>query len=115
LTTAFILWLMYLFYLLLRRYIEDRERARLISSAYGIVAFINVPIVFMSIRWWRTVHPVLIEPGEVKMDPPMVLTLFFSLFTFTVFYLLLLGERVRLTRVEDELGILKDHIREGLK
>ena len=113
LTTAFILWLMYLFYLILRRYIEDRERARLISSAYGIVAFINVPIVFMSIRWWRTVHPVLIEPGGVRMDPPMVLTLFFSLFTFTVFYLLLLWERVRLARVEEELEILKEHLREG--
>jgi len=113
LTTAFILWLMYLFYLLLRRYIEDRERARLIGSVYGIVAFINVPIVFMSIRWWRTVHPVLIEPGEIKMDPPMVLTLFFSLFTFTVFYLLLLRERVRLARVEEELETLKEHIKEG--
>jgi heme exporter protein C len=115
LTTAFILWLMYLFYLILRRYIEDRERARLISSVYGIMAFINVPIVFMSIRWWRTVHPVLIESGGVKMDPPMVLTLFFSLFTFTVFYLLLLWERARLARVEDELEILKEHLREGLR
>ena len=115
LTTAFILWLMYLFYLILRRYIEDRERARLISSAYGIVAFINVPIVFMSIRWWRTVHPVLIDVGGVRMDPPMVLTLFFSLFTFTVFYLLLLWERVRLARVEDKLETLKEHIMEGLR
>ncbi|MFQ6090620.1 MAG: cytochrome c biogenesis protein [Candidatus Bipolaricaulia bacterium] len=115
LTTAFILWLMYIFYLILRRYIEDRERARLISSAYGIVGFINVPIVFMSIRWWRTVHPVLIEPGGVKMDPPMALTLFFSLFAFTVFYLLLLRERVRLARLEEGLATLKERLKEAVR
>lgn len=112
LTTAFILWLMYIFYLILRKYIEDREKMRLITSAYGIVAFINVPIVFMSIHWWRTLHPVLIEASGIKMEAPMVFTLLFSLLTFTVFYILLLTERVRLARLEHELRALKESLKE---
>jgi heme exporter protein C len=69
LTTAFVLWLMYLFYLIFRGYIEGPERARAFSAVYGTVAFINVPIVFMSIRWRRTVHPLLIEIGKFRMEP----------------------------------------------
>lgn len=82
LTTAAVLWLMYAFYLILRGYIENREKMRLLAAAYGIVAFINVPIVFMSIRWWRTLHPVLIEPTGFKMEVPMLLTLFVALAAF---------------------------------
>jgi heme exporter protein C len=112
LTTAFLLWLMYAFYLILRRYIENEEKMRLLVAAYGIVAFINVPIVFMSIRWWRTLHPVIIKSGGFQMEPEMVTTLMVALFSFTVFYGLLLWERAQLGRLEEELERLRERIRE---
>lgn len=112
LTTAAVLWLMYAFYLILRGYIENREKMRLVAAAYGIVSFLNVPIVFMSIRWWRTLHPVLIEPTGLKMEAPMVLTLFVALAAFTMFYLLLLAQRVQLAQAEERVRAMKEQLKE---
>jgi heme exporter protein C len=112
LTTAFILWLTYSFYLILRRHVESPEKVRLLSSTYGIVAFVNVPIVFMSIRWWRTVHPVLIDREGFKMETPMLVVLGFSLLTFTVLYLLLLNTRTRLARLEHRMASLQNSLME---
>ncbi|MFQ5794114.1 MAG: cytochrome c biogenesis protein [Candidatus Bipolaricaulia bacterium] len=113
LTTTFILWLMYVFYLTLRGYIEDREKMRTITAAYGVISFINVPIVFMSIRWWRTLHPVLIDTNEIAMEPPMVVALIFSIFTFVGLFALLLSERTRLAKLEHELQRAKERIKEA--
>jgi heme exporter protein C len=107
LTTAFILWLSYLFYLLLRRHLDDRQRARRLSSVYAILAFINVPIAFFSIRWWRTVHPIVIQPGQWRMELPMKVTLVVSFVTFTLFSLVLWLQGLRLKRMEERLRILK--------
>ena len=57
LTSTFVLWLLYVAYLLLRSMIEDPERRALLSAVFGIFAFLDVPLVYMSIRWWRTQHP----------------------------------------------------------
>ena len=57
LTSTFVLWLLYVSYLLLRTLIEEPDRRALLSSLFGIFAFIDVPLVFGAIRWWRTQHP----------------------------------------------------------
>src|SRR5262249_18058931 len=57
LTTTFILWLIYVSYLLLRKFSTDREQTPKLAAALAIFGFIDVPIVYMSIRWWRTQHP----------------------------------------------------------
>ena len=62
LTTAFILWLLYICYLLTRRLAPSGQIGTL-SAVLAIFAGIDVPIVFMSIRWWRTQHPSPIFDG----------------------------------------------------
>src|SRR5712664_1104379 len=57
LTSTFVLWLLYVSYLLLRTLVEEPDRRALLSALFGIFAFIDVPLVFGSIRWWRTQHP----------------------------------------------------------
>lgn len=114
LTTAFILWLMYVFYLLLRRHIANPETARRFSAVYGCIAFINVPISFMSIRWWRSIHPVVIEARHINMEPAMTATLLYSLVTFTLLYLMLLRQRLRLARLAGEVREMKERLREEL-
>ncbi len=57
LTSTFVLWLLYVAYLLLRTLVEDPERRAVTSAVFGIFAFLDVPLVYMSIRWWRTQHP----------------------------------------------------------
>lgn len=58
LTTTAILLLIFVGYISLRSFTEDEERRARWSAAVGILGAINVPIVFMSVRWWRTIHQV---------------------------------------------------------
>ncbi len=57
LTTALVLWLIYVAYLMLRRYVPEEEKRANLAAVAGIIGFIDVPIVHFSIRWWRTQHP----------------------------------------------------------
>ena len=110
LTTYTILALIYVAYLLLRQGIEDPGRQARFAAIYGIFGFISVPITFLSIRFWRTIHPVVIGNGSATasggfdMSPDMRLVFFFSLFTFTVLYFCLLANRVRLARLADRVA-----------
>ena len=101
LTTAAIGWLMYICYLMLRGAIENAERQARFAAVYAIVAFLSVPLNFMAIRWWRTIHPVVIGSGSADAQGSFALgltirlTFFFCLFTFTVLYFALMMLRTR--------------------
>jgi len=56
LTTYILLWLLYVSYLLLRRFAAGPQMQTL-AAVLGIFGALDVPIVYMSIRWWRTQHP----------------------------------------------------------
>ncbi len=113
LTTYTILALIYVAYLMLRQGVEDPGRRARFASVYGIVGFISVPLTFFSIRWWRTIHPVVIGDatatsiGGFDMTPPMIATLLFSLFAFTVLYFCFLANRLQLQREMDHVEQLK--------
>ncbi|MBI3940835.1 MAG: cytochrome c biogenesis protein CcsA [Acidobacteria bacterium] len=95
LTTFLILWLIYVSYLLLRSNMAESDKKYKISAVFGIIGFIDVPIVFMSIRWWRTIHPVVITSSSMNLDPAMKTALFVALAAFTLFFVVLLDLRVR--------------------
>jgi heme exporter protein C len=71
LTSTFVLWVLYACYLLLRRLLENPERRAVVSAVFGAFAFLDVPLVYFSIWWWRTQHPqpVIGRPGG--LDPRM--------------------------------------------
>ena len=73
LTTAFILWLLYISYLLLRGLLEDPERRATLSAIFGIFAFLDAPLVYASNRLWRTQHPspVIFGGENSGLDPTM--------------------------------------------
>ncbi|MCL5429176.1 MAG: cytochrome c biogenesis protein CcsA [Chloroflexi bacterium] len=102
LVTASVMELTFLAYLLLRQSIEDPERRARFGAIYSILGSLTVPLTYMSIRIWRTIHPVVIGSGDpgakgnFAMTQPMVFTLLFSLLAFTVFGVTLLWHRVRL-------------------
>lgn len=105
LTTAAIVELVYLACLLLRQGIDDPERRARFSAVYTLVGSLSVPIAFLSIRLFRTIHPVVIGTntasnlGAFNMTPPMLATMFFCLFTFSVVFATLLWHRVRLEQL----------------
>ncbi len=109
LVTATIMELLYLALLMLRSGIEDPDRRARFGSIYGIVAFLSVPITFLSIRFFRTIHPVVIGSGDptaegsFDMTPRMLQTFLFSLLTFSFLYATLLWHRIRLQRFADEV------------
>lgn len=107
LTSAFVLWLMYVGLLLVRRLVEEPGRRARFTAVFGIVAFVDVPVVFMSIRWWRSIHPVVIEAGKSNLEPLMVVALVTSVAAFTLLMVLLTGTRAGLEASESELAELK--------
>lgn len=112
LTTTLILWFLYIGYLLLRETIDGLERKGRISAIFAIVAFVDVPIIHMSVTWWRSIHPTVITDTSVNMPSPMVVALLFSLLTFFCIYLLFLCLRYRLEAQKVKLLQLKTKILE---
>ena len=110
LSTTLILCFIYAAYLLIRHLDFSRQRRALISAVLGIVAFLDVPLVFFSARLWpQTIHPqVVTGPGSGGLDPEMKLVLFFSLAAFGLFWAALLILRCRLGRATARLdGLLR--------
>jgi len=97
LTTTLVLWLIYLSYLVLRRYSSGHQTPTL-AAALAIFGFVDVPIVYMSIRWWRTQHPqpvILGGPGS-GLDPRMRISYLLVWAAFTGLLVLLLNGRYKL-------------------
>ena len=99
LTTSTILWLIYVSYLMLRNAIDDETRRARFAAVYGIVGFVSVPITFMAIRWWRTIHPVIFESEGFHLTGPMLITLLFCIGAFTLLYFTLLVHRVHVEQL----------------
>ena len=110
LTTTLILWLIYVAYLMLRSYVPNKSQGALYAAGLGIIGFIDVPIVYYSVQWWRSIHPSavvgpLAETGA--LEPVMQWVLFYSLAVFLLLFLYLLLERAFLRNVEDRLSALR--------
>jgi heme exporter protein C len=106
LTTSLVLWLMYVAYLLVRSFAIEPERGARFGAVIGIVGFIDVPIVFLTVNLWRTQHPttIIFEGG---LTAPMLMTLVVCLAAFTMMYVLLTAQSARLKSMEAEIKRLK--------
>ena len=114
LSTAAILWLIYFAYLMLRNAVEDEARRARLAAVLGIVGFLDVPIVFGAARWWgqsvANLHPIVFGTGGLSDSPTMLTAFLFCLGTFTLLYVVLLVQRVRLERMRHEVERLKSQI-----
>ncbi len=105
LTSSLILWLIYVAFLMLRRYLPDGSKRANLSAVVGIIGFIDVPIVYYSIRWWETQHPkAVMASSEGSLAAPMFFTFMFSLATFTLLFVYLIRKRYQLLTLEDTLN-----------
>ncbi len=112
LTTMLILLLIYLGYLMIRGTNINTEKKARISAVIGIVGFVNVPISFMAIRWWRSMHPVIITNNSMGLAPPMFITLMVCLGVITLLFAYLLVFRIKLGILEQELKFINNSIEE---
>ena len=114
LTTTLVLWLIYVGYLMVRAYAPNRPKAAVYAAVVGIIGFIDVPIVYYSVQWWRSIHPQqvvgpLAESGSLSGTMSMVLLVSSIAFLFFTAWLIL--ERMAARDAEDELGRIQFKLR----
>ncbi|HEY1281788.1 MAG TPA: cytochrome c biogenesis protein CcsA [Acidimicrobiales bacterium] len=105
LTTTALLFVLFLGYLAIRRLpATPAQRAKRCAIA-GLIAFIDVPLVHLSVTWWRTLHqPATIKTiGDVEISGSMLFTLFVGLIAFTLVYIWLMIHKMRVMMMEDAL------------
>jgi heme exporter protein C len=104
LTTTAILLLIYLGYLAVRRLSDSPARRARWAAVVGIVGFVDVPIVHLSVRWWRSLHQAPARLlGVPDLAPAMGVALAVALVAFTLLYLYLMALRLRVGRLEDRV------------
>ena len=103
LTTTLIMWFIYAAYLVLRGLDMPRERKAAAKAVLGVIAFLDVPVVFFATRLWESHHPVGTVSSGDGLEPEMRLTLFACLAAFGLFWAALLYLRCTISRLEDAL------------
>ncbi len=99
LTSFLMLFLLYVSYLLVRRFSPGGQSA-VIAAVLSVFAGIDVPIVFMSIRWWRTQHPAPVLTGDGSLDPAMWVALLWNMAAWFCWGVTLVWARYALVRRE---------------
>ena len=103
-----IMFFVYLGYLALRRSVPDPETRARRSAILGIIAFIQVPLVYLSVTLFRTLHQgATVVRADAPIDPVFFRALMINLGAFTVVYLAFMAWRTRLARLEDEVEELE--------
>lgn len=104
LTTTLILWLIYVSYLILRRY-STSGQTPVMAAALAVFGFIDVPIVYLSIRYFRTQHPQPVIAGSEGsgIDPVMLKALLLNWLAFMVMAAIVVALRYRLERLRQQV------------
>jgi heme exporter protein C len=102
LTTTLILWFIYIGYLMLRSYMGRSEAGARAGAVLAIIGLIDIPIIYESVNWWRTLHPQAVLPigSSPQLPPEMLLTLLVSFVTFTLLFSLLLMQLYQLEKMQ---------------
>ncbi len=102
LTTTLILWFLYIGYLMLRSYMGRTPASARSAAVLGIVGFVDVPIIHLSVTWWRTLHPqaVVLNGSSPALPPEMLITLIISLVSFTLLFSFLMIQLYQLEQMQ---------------
>ena len=114
LTTTMILWLIYVAYLMVRSYAPTQSKGAIYAAVVGIIGFIDVPIVYYSVVWWRSIHPSPVVGPFAQADAlegTMAWILLFSLITFLIFFAYMVAERIGVRNTEEALGQIRFALR----
>jgi heme exporter protein C len=107
LTTTFILWILYIVYLMLRSSAGNDTKKAKFAAVFGIIAFIDLPLVYVSVRVMRGISPVVFGPGGGGIAPEMMYALLINMAACSLLFILLLLERLDIERMSDKLSGLK--------
>ena len=104
LTTTAVLLFAFLGVLALRRFVDDPVKRAIWSSVATIIAYVDVPIVYFSVKWWNSLHQQPSNPGTVSKQfyLPLRMNAFGILFLMTGF--IMLRARIAQLRLDQELA-----------
>ena len=108
LTLTAILLMIFVGYLMLRSLIEDEDRAAVSGAIVGIIGFLDIPLIHMSVYWWRTLHqpPSILRPDKAPWEnvhPAMLVALTINFAAFLLLYFYLLSLRIRVGETEERI------------
>lgn len=108
LTTTAILLLIFVGYLMLRSLIEDESRAASAAAVLGIIGALDIPLIHMSVYWWRTLHqpPSIFRPDKAPWENvawPLLIPLTINIAAFLILLFYLLSLRYRLGEMREEI------------
>lgn len=107
LTTTLVMWFIYAGYLVLRGLDLPPQRKRMICAVVGVVAFLDVPLVFLSARLWRSIHPAVFVSKGGGLEPEMKLTAIACVAAMGLFWAGLVWLRTRQLGLRDRLDSLR--------
>ena len=110
LTLTAILLLIFVGYLMLRSLIEEESRAAASAAVLGILGFLDIPLIHMSVYWWRTLHqpPSILRPDKApwdNVDPAMLVALAINFIAFILLYFYLLSLRFTLGEMKEAIKV----------
>jgi heme exporter protein C len=111
LTSTLVLWLIYVSYLVLRRF-SNSAQTQMLAAALAVFGALDVPLVYFSIWFFRTQHPQPVIGGGGSIDPKMLDALLISWTAFLCFAFLVCWSRFRLELLQREVEEL--HAMESL-
>ena len=107
LTSALVCWLLYAGYLMLRRAIEEPTQRATVAAVFSIFAFVDVPIVIFSIKWWRTQHPQPVFWGGGSIPGDWYVTALLNLVAMILLGIVLTAIRLRQEEAQREIDSLR--------
>ena len=108
LTSALICCILYAGYMILRQALEEPTQRATFAAVYSIFAFTDVPIVYFSIRWWRTIHPQPVffsKEGSFPADWSRALMI--NMIAIFLLYAVLTMIRLRQEQTQREIDYLR--------
>ncbi len=100
LTSTLVLWIIYAGYLLVRRLAAPGRQAARFAAVVGIFGFVDVPVVYFSVTWWRTVHPGPVISTDA-LPPEMLFTFLFTMVCTLVLAAVMIAIRYRIEALSD--------------
>src|SRR5574341_1719881 len=108
LTTTFMLWFIYAVSLMVRAYGGTGSQSGQFAAVLGIVGFLDIPLIHLSVVWWRSMHPlpVVVRPEGFGsgLPPAMLLALLVNVVAFTLLYVALASVRREQMAAAEELA-----------
>jgi heme exporter protein C len=120
LITTLILFFIYIAYIMIRQMDGVWDKKARLAAVFGVIGFVDVPIVFFAIRWWQTkLHPIVFGNGVNQkgggIAPTMLVALLVTITAFTFLYSYLLNRGVTLENMRIKVEQYKEKLRESLE